>query len=115
MKFLLNIILLLFFFNEAIAENHLQYFVDTALKINIFFKQKPILRVLTKKYFFMKKSTVLHFCDPDAAPGSKNHVFLQQKRASRYSEADLPDLPDLAEMVRNRCPNPPFHTRRGPG
>ena len=35
MKFLLNIILLLFFFNEAIAENHLQYFVDTALKNNL--------------------------------------------------------------------------------
>ena len=35
MKFLLNIILLLFFFNEVIAENHLQYFVDTALKNNL--------------------------------------------------------------------------------
>ena len=35
MKFLLNIILLLFFFNKAIAENHLQYFVDTALKNNL--------------------------------------------------------------------------------
>ena len=35
MKFLLNIILLLFFFNEAIAENRLQYFVDTALKNNL--------------------------------------------------------------------------------
>ena len=35
MKFLLNIILLLFFFNEAAAENHLQYFVDTALKNNL--------------------------------------------------------------------------------
>ena len=35
MKFLLNIILLLFFFNEAVAENHLQYFVDAALKNNL--------------------------------------------------------------------------------
>ena len=35
MKFLLNIILLLFFFNEVAAENHLQYFVDTALKNNL--------------------------------------------------------------------------------
>ena len=35
MKFSLNIILLLFFFNEVIAENHLQYFVDTALKNNL--------------------------------------------------------------------------------
>ncbi len=35
MKFLLNIILLLFFFNKVAAENHLQYFVDTALKNNL--------------------------------------------------------------------------------
>ena len=35
MKFLLNLILLLFFFNEAAAENHLQYFVDIALKNNL--------------------------------------------------------------------------------
>ena len=35
MKFLLNVILILFFFNEAAAENHLQYFVDTALKNNL--------------------------------------------------------------------------------
>ena len=35
MKFLLNVILILFFFNTVIAENHLQYFVDTALKNNL--------------------------------------------------------------------------------
>ena len=35
MKFLLNIILILLFFNVAIAENHLQYYVDTALKNNL--------------------------------------------------------------------------------
>ena len=35
MKFSLNIVLLLFFFNEVIAENHLQYFVDAALKNNL--------------------------------------------------------------------------------
>ena len=35
MKFLLNIVLILFFFNTVIAENHLQYFVDTALKNNL--------------------------------------------------------------------------------
>ncbi|MBD1150550.1 TolC family protein [Pelagibacterales bacterium SAG-MED29] len=35
MKFLLNIIFILFFFNTVIAENHLQYFVDTALKNNL--------------------------------------------------------------------------------
>ena len=32
MKFLLNIILIFFFFNAAIAENHLQFFIDSALK-----------------------------------------------------------------------------------
>ena len=35
MKFLINITLVLFFFNEAIAENNLQYFVDIALKNNL--------------------------------------------------------------------------------
>tara|TARA_B100000965_G_C19545258_1_gene737485 strand:- start:79 stop:1374 length:1296 start_codon:yes stop_codon:yes gene_type:complete len=35
MKLLANIILILFFFNVAIAENHLKYFVDTALKNNL--------------------------------------------------------------------------------
>ena len=35
MKFLLNIILILSFFNAAIAENHLQYFIDSALKNNL--------------------------------------------------------------------------------
>ena len=35
MKFLLNIILIFFFFNIAIAENHLQFFIDAALKNNL--------------------------------------------------------------------------------
>jgi len=35
MKFLLNIILILSFFNAVIAENHLQYFIDSALKNNL--------------------------------------------------------------------------------
>jgi len=35
MKFLLNLILILFFFNPAIAENHLQFFIDAALKNNL--------------------------------------------------------------------------------
>jgi outer membrane protein len=35
MKFLSNVILILFFFNTAIAENHLQFFVDAALKNNL--------------------------------------------------------------------------------
>ena len=35
MKFLLNIILIFFFFNAAIAENHLQFFIDAALKNNL--------------------------------------------------------------------------------
>jgi len=35
MKFLLNIILALSFFNVAIAENHLQFFIDSALKNNL--------------------------------------------------------------------------------
>ena len=35
MKFLINIILILFFFNVAVAENHLQYFIDAALKNNL--------------------------------------------------------------------------------
>ena len=35
MKFLSNIILILFFFNTAIAENHLQFFIDAALKNNL--------------------------------------------------------------------------------
>ena len=35
MKFLLNIILIFFFFNVAIAENHLQFFIDSALKNNL--------------------------------------------------------------------------------
>jgi len=35
MKFLLNLILILFFFKPAIAENHLQFFIDAALKNNL--------------------------------------------------------------------------------
>jgi len=35
MKFLLNITLTLFFFNVAFAENHLQFFIDSALKNNL--------------------------------------------------------------------------------
>ena len=35
MKFLFNIILILFFFSVATAENHLQHFVDIALKNNL--------------------------------------------------------------------------------
>jgi len=35
MKFLLNITLTLFFFNVAIAENHLKFFIDSALKNNL--------------------------------------------------------------------------------
>jgi len=35
MKFLLNITLILFFFNVAFAENHLQFFIDAALKNNL--------------------------------------------------------------------------------
>ena len=35
MKFLLNIIFVFFFFNVAIAENHLQFFIDAALKNNL--------------------------------------------------------------------------------
>ena len=35
MKILSNVILILFFFNPAIAENHLQFFVDAALKNNL--------------------------------------------------------------------------------
>jgi len=35
MKFLLNIILALSFFNVTIAENHLQFFIDSALKNNL--------------------------------------------------------------------------------
>ena len=35
MKFLLNITLTLFFFNVAFAENHLQFFIDAALKNNL--------------------------------------------------------------------------------
>ena len=35
MKLLLNIILIFFFFNSVIAENHLQFFIDSALKNNL--------------------------------------------------------------------------------
>ena len=35
MKFLLNIIFVFFFFNVALAENHLQFFIDSALKNNL--------------------------------------------------------------------------------
>ena len=35
MKFLSNIILIFFFFNTAIAENHLQFFINSALKNNL--------------------------------------------------------------------------------
>ena len=35
MKFLLNIIFVFFFFNVALAENHLQFFIDAALKNNL--------------------------------------------------------------------------------
>ena len=35
MKFLLNIILIFFFFNTVIAENHLKFFIDAALKNNL--------------------------------------------------------------------------------
>ena len=35
MKFLLNITLTLFFFNAAFAENHLKFFIDSALKNNL--------------------------------------------------------------------------------
>ena len=35
MKLLINIILILFFFNKAVAENHLQFFLDAAFKNNL--------------------------------------------------------------------------------
>ena len=35
MKFLSNIILIFFFFNVAVAENHLKFFIDAALKNNL--------------------------------------------------------------------------------
>ena len=35
MKFLLNIILIFFFSNTVIAENHLKFFIDSALKNNL--------------------------------------------------------------------------------
>ena len=35
MKFIFNIFLILFFFNSVSAENHLQFFIDTALKNNL--------------------------------------------------------------------------------
>jgi len=35
MKFISNIILIFFFFNSAIAENHLKFFIDAALKNNL--------------------------------------------------------------------------------
>ena len=35
MKFLLNTLLVLFFFNTVSAENHLKFFIDSALKNNL--------------------------------------------------------------------------------
>ena len=35
MKFTLNIFFILFFFNSVSAENHLQFFIDAALKNNL--------------------------------------------------------------------------------
>ena len=35
MKFLLNTLLILFFFNTVSAENHLKFFIDSALKNNL--------------------------------------------------------------------------------
>ena len=35
MKLLINIILILFFFNKVVAENHLQFFLDAAFKNNL--------------------------------------------------------------------------------
>ena len=35
MRLLINIILILFFFNKAVAENHLQFFLDAAFKNNL--------------------------------------------------------------------------------
>ena len=35
MKFLFNILLILLFFNSVSAENHLQFFIDAALKNNL--------------------------------------------------------------------------------
>lgn len=35
MKLLINIILILFFFNKVIAANHLQFFIDAAYKNNL--------------------------------------------------------------------------------
>ena len=35
MKLLIKIILILFFFNKVVAENHLQFFLDAAFKNNL--------------------------------------------------------------------------------
>jgi len=86
MKFLLNITLTLFFFNVAFAENHLQFFIDSALKNNLKLNAERKNQKSIKQNINISKS---EFLPSISLSGDQSSA--QSKNKTNYSGSSLSD------------------------
>ncbi len=86
MKFLLNIILTLFLYNVAAAENHLQYFIDAALKNNLKLNAERKNQKSTKENINISRSEFLPSISLSGDQSSS-----QSTNKTNSSGSNLPD------------------------
>ncbi len=86
MKFLLNLILVLFFFNSAIAENHLQFFINSALKYNLKLNAERKNQKSIKQNINISRSEFLPSISLSGDQSSS-----QSSSKTDYSGSNLPD------------------------
>ena len=86
MKFLLNLILVLFFFNSAIAENHLKFFINSALKYNLKLNAERKNQKSIKQNINISRSEFLPSISLSGDQSSS-----QSSSKTDYSGSNLPD------------------------
>ena len=86
MKFLLNLILVLFFFNGAIAENHLKFFINSALKYNLKLNAERKNQKSIKQNINISRSEFLPSISLSGDQSSS-----QSSSKTDYSGSNLPD------------------------
>ena len=89
MKFLSNIILILFFFNTAIAENHLQFFIDAALTNNLKLNAERKNQKSIKENINISRSEFLPSISLSGDQSSSQSTNRTNKSGSRLSDTNL--------------------------
>ena len=89
MKFLSNIILIFFFFNTAIAENHLQFFINSALKNNLKLNAERKNQKSIKQNINISRSEYLPSISLSGDQSSSQSTNRTNQSGSSLSDANL--------------------------